>query len=481
MRWEPHQLRAAFARRLSELFGRDVPAYPTLLAATREVNLRVLGSQGARAERLGDLSRVGDERHGAIRVGTPRELSQVGRIFAAMGMYPVGFYDLREAATRAVPVVATAFRPLDPPELARGPFRVFTSMLVPGDRRFFTADLGRRLDHALADRTLFPPLLLDLADRAIAWHGLDPADAESFLALATDALRLSPEPVDRAWFTELSRVCAVAADIGAGRTTHLNHLTPRVLDIDELYAVMRGRGLEMIDTIQGPPRWAGPDLLLRQTSMRALAEHRPFREPDGTITHGTVRVRFGEVESRGIAATVRGHALYDELTAKVEETVADATRSAPVPAPERARLAAELWNRRVPASEAALAQHDLAYFTYTVEPDGRHPGGPPPLTLPDLLDQGWIRAEPIVYEDFLPRSAAGIFQSNLDTAGRRDAAAPGTELDAAWLAGALGRPLHDPHTLYDRLRRDSVARVAEQLGLPGRLLPVTVSPGDDAP
>ena len=31
----------------------------------------------------------------------------------------------------------------------------------------------------------------------------------------------------------------------------------------------------------------------------------------------------------------------------------------------------------------------------------------------DLLEQGMIRLEPIVYEDFLPVSAAGIFQSNL--------------------------------------------------------------------
>ena len=29
---------------------------------------------------------------------------------------------------------------------------------------------------------------------------------------------------------------AVAADIAGVTTTHINHLTPRVLDIDELYA-----------------------------------------------------------------------------------------------------------------------------------------------------------------------------------------------------------------------------------------------------
>ena len=55
-------------------------------------------------------------------------------------MYPVGFYDLRDASKSSVPVVSTAFRPVDPDELAKNPFRVFTSMLANDDRRFFDAE-----------------------------------------------------------------------------------------------------------------------------------------------------------------------------------------------------------------------------------------------------------------------------------------------------------------------------------------------------
>src|SRR5690242_21581707 len=46
-----------------------------------------------------------------------------------------------------------------------------------------------------------------------------------------------------------------AADIAGVSTTHINHLTPRVLDIDELYRRMTARGVTMTDAIQGPPRW----------------------------------------------------------------------------------------------------------------------------------------------------------------------------------------------------------------------------------
>ncbi|MEA2478090.1 MAG: hypothetical protein QOJ07_12, partial [Thermoleophilaceae bacterium] len=280
---EPWELRARFARSLSEMYGREVPAYTTLVDVSREVNDAVAQAQGADAERLGSLDRVTAERHGAIRLGTPRELAQVARIFGAMGMFPVGFYDLREAAPTPVPVVSTAFRPVDAQELARNPFRVFTSLLAVPDRRYFTAELQRRLERFLDERVVFAPELLALANRAEAENGLPAAGADRFIELATRSFELSRQPVDEVWYRELERISAVAADIGGVASTHINHLTPRVLDIDELYARMQARGVEMIDAIQGPPRWDGPDVLLRQTSFRALAEPRAFRRADGSV------------------------------------------------------------------------------------------------------------------------------------------------------------------------------------------------------
>ncbi|MEU9482667.1 VOC family protein [Streptomyces decoyicus] len=453
------QLRAAFAQRLSDMYGREVPAYTTLVEVSREVNEDVLRAQGAGAERLGSISRVTAERHGAIRVGTPEELRQVARIFGALGMHPVGFYDLREAAASAVPVVSTAFRPVDGEELARNPFRVFTSMLTPADPRFFDPDLRARLENFLAGRQLFPPELLALADRAEAAGELPDADAERFLQLAVQAFELSPEPVDQAWYATLERVSAVAADIGGVRSTHINHLTPRVLDIDELYRRMTERGIEMIDTIQGPPRWKGPDVLLRQTSFRALAEPRALRTPDGNVISGALRVRFGEVEARGIALSREGRARYDRLLARVDD------QAARLPHADRAELARDLWAEELPDSERALAVQGLAHFTYHVAPDRPQNANRPPAGLHDLLEQGWVRAEPVVYEDFLPRSAAGIFQSNLSDEGSRNHDQQGAAYDSAWLSDALGRDVLDPFDLYEEQQNRSLAQVARELGL----------------
>ena len=115
------QLRARFALALAELYGREVPAYNTLVEVSRAVNADFVAAHPDDAERLGSIARVTAERHGAIRVGSATELAQAGRLFAGFGMEPVGFYDLRDASASAVPVVSTAFRPIEPSELARKP------------------------------------------------------------------------------------------------------------------------------------------------------------------------------------------------------------------------------------------------------------------------------------------------------------------------------------------------------------------------
>ena len=149
-------------------------------------------------------------------------------------------------------------------------------------------------------------------------------------------------------------------------STHINHLTPRVLDIDDLYERMEARGIAMIDEIQGPPDWEGPDVLLRQTSFKALAEERQFRHADGSVRPGSLRVRFGEVEQRGVALTARGRDLYDRMVAEVDVRLTRPRR----PARTRVEVAREVWRENLPRTERELALQGLAFFTYR---GGRRP------------------------------------------------------------------------------------------------------------
>ncbi|BBY22418.1 2-oxoadipate dioxygenase/decarboxylase [Mycobacterium stomatepiae] len=401
------QLRERFAAGLSAMYAGEVPAYGTLVEVSGQVNADYAARHPG-AERLGSLARVTAERHGAIRVGSPAELAAVADLFAAFGMLPVGYYDLRSARS-PVPVVSTAFRPIDANELARNPFRVFTSMLATRDARYFDPDLRTRVEAFVARRELFDPALLDRARLIAAEGACDAEEADAFVAAAVGAFALSREPINKSWYDELSRVSAVAADIAGVCSTHINHLTPRVLDIDELYRRMTGRGITMIDAIQGPPRTDGPAVLLRQTSFRALAEPCLFRGRDGTVTSGSLRVRFGEVEARGVALTTRGRERYDAAMAHL---VGEADP-------------ARVWAEHFPATDAEMAADGLAYYR----------GGDP--------------AAPIVYEDFLPASAAGIFRSNLDRDTRAAGGIDNSGYDAEWLAGAIGHHIHDPYVLYE--------------------------------
>lgn len=417
------QLRAQFTAGLSAMYGSEVPAYTTLVNVTAQVNRDYVRSDPG-AERSpasgrdphGSLARVTAERHGAIRVGSPAELADVADLFAAFGMVPVGYYDLRAAAS-PVPVVSTAFRPVDSQELARNPFRVFTSLLALRDRRFFDASLRSRVEAFLARRQLFDPALIARARVIADEGGCDADEADDFVGQAVAAFALSRDPIDKSWYDELAQVSAVAADIAGVGSTHINHLTPRVLDIDELYRRMSARGITMIDTIQGPPRWDGPEMLLRQTSFRALAERRLFREDDGRLTEGTLRVRFGEVEARGVALTPAGRQRYDTAMGAL---TADSDP-------------AQVWSRHFPATHEEMAARGLAYYR----------GGDP--------------AKPVVYEDFLPASAAGIFRSNLDGDTETAEVTDDSGYSAQWMAEAVGRHIYNPYQLYEALSREAYA------------------------
>ena len=135
-------------------------------------------------------------------------------------------------------------------------------------------------------------------------------------------------------------------------------------------------------------------------------------------------MRFGEVEARGIALTPDGRDRYDAALLEVDARLRDDPRAV------RAEQLRQVWHERFPATEQGLADEGLAYFTYALGASGE------------------VVATPIVYEDFLPRSAAGIFQSNLTDAGRRDDGRTGTRRDAGWLSDVIGAPVADPYALY---------------------------------
>ncbi len=80
----------------------------------------------------------------------------------------------------------------------------------------------------------------------------------------------------------------------------------------------------------------------------------------------------------------------------------------------------------------------------------------------DLLRTGALRAEPIVYEDFLPVSAAGIFRSNLGEQGEEELI---ERADRRAFEAALGAPVFNELALYEEAETRSLGASLQALGV----------------
>ncbi len=442
----PHRIRDLFARALSGMYRQEVPKYGQLVKLVQRINAETLEARPqlrAQLELGGDLGRLSEERHGAIRVGLPSELSTLRRLFAVMGMQPVGYYDL---STAGIPVHSTAFRPLDPDELSANPFRIFTSLL-----RLDLIDdeaLREQARSLLRQRRIFTPGLLTLIEIAERQGGLDADQSEAFVHEALETFRWHREAtVDHDTYQRFLHSHPLVADIVCFKGPHINHLTPRSLDIDRVQREMPDAGLDPKAIIEGPPLRDHP-ILLRQTSFKALRE--AVRFSNGV--EGAHRARFGEVEQRGMALTAKGRRLYDRLLDQVRQQVPDA-----VERPDAYRDSLQQAFSVFPDDIDTLRRDGLAWFRY-------HPGKAPAQasSLDGLIAEGALRVTPITYEDFLPVSAAGIFQSNLEDGKTPDFQASSNQQA---FERDLGCPVEDEFAAYAAIQRASLEDSLRQLGI----------------
>jgi uncharacterized glyoxalase superfamily metalloenzyme YdcJ len=454
------RIRSLFTEAMSQMYRAEVPQYGTLLELVADVNAEVLAKDNALRERLtraGELERIDVERHGAIRLGTPEELFTIRRLFAVMGMQSVGYYDLSVAG---VPVHSTCFRPVDQAALSVNPFRVFTSLL----RLELIEDEALRAEAAdiLAKRRIYTERAIQLIERHEEAGGLTEAEAQEFVAEALETFRWHGEAtVTAETYKRLHDAHRLIADVVSFKGPHINHLTPRTLDIDAVQARMPERGITPKAVIEGPPR-RDCDILLRQTSFKALEEAIAFAGETGAAK-GTHTARFGEIEQRGVALTAKGRALYDRLLASVRGEVQ--VGAAGAKAGDYDSELAERF-RELPDSWAALRAEQLAFFHYSATPKGVAAAvdGALPDDAEALIEMGYLTFDPIVYEDFLPVSAAGIFQSNLGTDQQQNYA---TRSNRSAFEEALGATVTDELDLYAERQARSLEAAIDLLGLSG--------------
>jgi uncharacterized glyoxalase superfamily metalloenzyme YdcJ len=439
------EIRSLFAQAMSDMYRNEVPLYGALMELVAEVNAQTLAADPAleaQLARSSERARLDQERHGAIRVGSADELATLRRLFAVMGMQPVGYYDLSVAG---VPVHSTAFRPVTAGALAYNPFRVFTSLL----RLELIEDdaLRAQAETILEARDIFSEGARALIGQCERDGGLGEADARRFVVEALETFRWHGDAlVSQATYHALHAAHRLIADVVSFRGPHINHLTPRTLDIDAAQREMQRRGMAAKAVIEGPPRRAVP-ILLRQTSFKALEETVVF-PGDGGSEPGTHTARFGEIEQRGLALTPKGRALYDQLLDQ-----ARAVDGAGSTGEDYATGLARAFEP-FPDDLDTLRREGLGYFRYALtDRGGALSAAERALPAEALIAAGLATADPIVYEDFLPVSAAGIFQSNLGGGEQQAYEAHESRTD---FEAALGARVHDEFALYAAIQAASL-------------------------
>lgn len=421
------QLRLRFARALSRMYQQEVPQYRTL----QQLVDRVHEENNVKGLPLADLPR-----HGAVRLACLEELRVTARFLNVMEMRPVGYYDM--FASAGLPIHATAFRPVlsSLAEQDAAPFRLFVSVLRPELLPPALQPLARRLLGRRApvfnSRTM---ALVARAESQAGVGGLTDPEAEELVRGGCETLAwrnqvdLTRDEYDTLRCTD-AKAGDLLVDILAFRNPHLNHLTPATVHIDAVQQRMRpDAGLAPKDRVEGPPGGRKCNVLLRQTSFLAVDEGIVFTDglddlakgsvPQDTRPRGSHRARFGEVEQRGAALTPKGRRKYDAV-------VAEARRRCLLTKDRDAAFKA-LFDDAFPDDWEALRAQGLVWAAYRLTPKGlvraaqaesgqeeeKATTKTRTITWQQAVEEGLVAWEPIRYEDFLPLSAAGIFQSNL--------------------------------------------------------------------
>ncbi|CAG8905564.1 unnamed protein product [Penicillium egyptiacum] len=469
MAYDQNTLRSRFCHALSEMYKSEVPLYGDLVDVVWKADARtVQNSQDIESDRVIDPddilpARHRVERHGAIRLGTAHELATIRRMFAVMGMHPVGYYDLSLAG---FPMHATAFRPNTKDALDKNPFRVFTTVL----RMELLTEKTRKLaQKALEQRNIFTPRLLALLDIAESQGFLTPDQCTEFISSGLETFRWhSKATVTLEEYEQLKAEHPLIADVVSFPSSHINHLTPRTIDIDLVQQLMLYHGMPVKDRIEGPPK-RSCSILLRQTSFKALEETVYFRDPSGCYVKGSHTARFGEVEQRGYALTREGRQLYDRILNRVNAGAAKNDLKG-----KAYDTLLEERFKEFPDSLPELHNLRLGYFIYRLTPLGDQLVNEsvvlseeqlPPVSLQDLLNKHILSYEAITYEDFLPLSAGGIFNSNLGGISQSKQLIMSADPDLDGFQRLLGACVADEFHLYAEMQQKSLEICRQKLQL----------------
>jgi uncharacterized glyoxalase superfamily metalloenzyme YdcJ len=462
----PSEIRKPFVEKLFQSHEQEVKHFHPLVDENKVINLETVDPEHAGIAALNlspleeaTLSSPGDHyskeqltevHHGAIRLGTPEEMNGIARLFRVMDMYPVNYYNLTVAG---LPGHSTAFRPVTEEELNKNPFRIFVSVLredlIPNEVR-------DEVREALSRRNIITPEAFELISMHEKNGGLTENQAADFINHALHTFKRHEEAnVSKEFYERLLKINSLLADVVAFKTPHINHLTLKSYNIDELQYRLNKMGIATTPIIQGPPKREFP-ILLRQGSFQAIEDTFKFPDGKGGYEIGKHRARFGEYETKGdCALTKKGRELYDKLLSNTSKKTNEKN-------PDYVKVLEEEF-KQFPDDLEIMRKQGLVYLTYSPTEKGLANKGKLPQDFELLIQEGYVSYKPVPYHDFLPFSAAGIFKSNGVEGSKVDPKL--TEDRKGELERAIGQPILDSFAMYAAVEARSILSTTKELGV----------------
>jgi uncharacterized glyoxalase superfamily metalloenzyme YdcJ len=114
-----------------------------------------------------------------------------------------------------------------------------------------------------------------------------------------------------------------------------------------------------------------------------------------------------------------------------------------------------------PDTWAGIREAGLGYFAYSIKDAAKLASFKPNTDIELLVAAGAVQFDPLTYEDFLPVSAAGIFQSNL---GDDDTQEFVESPNQKRFEEDLGAKVLNEFEHYARIERESIEAVQARLG-----------------
>lgn len=250
-------------------------------------------------------------------------------------------------------------------------------------------------------------------------------------------------------------------------------LTARLQEPDLQLSKLNHAGYK--DFTEGPPE--NTPILLRQDAYKALTEPVVFQQPDGSSVQSSHTARFGEIEQRFYATTPAGRKLYDECLAAAEATRARNPNLIKQDYDTYRKEYADCF-AAFPKALPELLEKKLVYGRFSATPAGlaaKTAGGIQTSDLNELIRLGYVQADGLRYEDFLPVSAAGIFASNLGQYGTKSTASTRRVYTRETLEEIMGRKIIEADDIYSRLQTESIRETYDQLGLASKMASTSTS------